>query len=313
MKKQIFDLINESNSIVLLTHENPDGDAIGSAMAMYYMLTAINKSVDIVIPEIPSAGMFLSSIDKVVDKTDKDYDLAIVVDCANKERVGQFNNEFDRCLKSIAIDHHVSNKQYCDINYVEEETAACCQVIYYLFKDWNVSITKEIGESLLTGLLTDTSGFRNNNVDKNSFLMAADMMDLGIDLYKFYYNVLSKRTMPQYLLMKMTLERLEFFHDGKIAFSYISKEDIENVGAKCGDHEGLVDLGRNIGGVEVSIFMREDDGYRISLRSNGKVNVNEIAGKFGGGGHRMAAGVRVNSSFKETKEALISETIKEFS
>ena len=307
MKNKIFDLINNSVSIVLLTHENPDGDAIGSVMAMYQMLTSINKSVDIVIPKIPDTFKYLDSIDKIVDKSEKKYDLAIVVDCSSTD------NLLEKCKTSVSIDHHASNTNFCDINYVEKNSPACCQVIYYLFKDWNIKITKNIGEALTTGLLTDTGGFKNNNVDKNSFLMAAAMLDLDINLHKMYYMLLAKKTMPQYLLMKMTLDRLELFHDGKIAFSYITNKDMENVGAKYGDHVGLTELGRNIDGVEVSIFMREDDGYRISFRSNGKINVYELAAKFGGGGHAMAAGARINTSFEETKEALINETIKEFS
>ena len=310
MKSKIFDLIKESNSILLLTHECPDGDALGSTMGFYQMLNSINKSVDIVIPEVPSSYMYLDGINKILNKSDKEYDLTIVCDCANKERVGQTNNEFERCKTSISIDHHISNKEYCEINYVEGDTASCSQVIYYLFKEWNINITKEMGEALLTGLLTDTTGFRNNNVNKDSFLMAADMLDLGIDIHDLYYRVLSKKTMPQYLLMKMTLDRIELFCDGKIAFTYISLEDFENVGAIPGDHEGLVELGRNIDGVEVSIFMREDNGYRISFRSNGSVNVNEIAEKFGGGGHKMAAGAKINKSFKETKDFLINEVTK---
>ena len=143
---------------------------------------------------------------------------------------------------------------------------------------------------------------------KNTFLMAADLIDFGIDIHKIYYLVLSKKSMAQYLLMKMTLDRLEMFCDGKIAFSYISEEDMANVGAKLGDHEGLVDIGRNIGGVEASIFVREcDDIYRISLRSNGLVDVNEIAKKFGGGGHKMAAGIKTSGNFKEIKENIINE------
>lgn len=313
MKSKIWETIKESNSIILLTHENPDGDAIGSMMAFYHMLSSINKSVDMVVLEVPESYMYLDSINKIVDKSDKFHDLAIVVDCANKERIGQANCEFEHCKKTIGIDHHASNNNFCDINYVEDNTSACAQVIYYLFKEWNVKFTKKIGECLTTGLITDTTGFKNNNVDKNSFLMAAEMLDLGVDLHNIYYMVLSKKTMPQYLLLKMTLDRLELYGDGKIAFSYISREDLENVGAKYGDHEGLVDLGRNIGGVEVSIFMREDDGYRVSFRSNGKICVDGIAAKFGGGGHKMAAGAKVNLSFKETKDMLISETMKEFS
>ena len=311
MKDSIWNLINDSNSILVLTHESPDGDAIGSSMAFYHMLKDRNKNVDIVIPELPITFNYLNSIEDIKTNSDKAYDLAIIVDCANKERVAQSNDEITRCKKTIVIDHHISNSNYGEYNYVEGETASCAQVIYYLFKEWNVNITNDIGEALITGSLTDTSGFRNNNVNKNTFLMAAELMDIGIDIHRIYYLTISQKTMAQYMLMRMTLDRLEMYEDGKIAFSYISHEDLENVGAKKGDHEGLVDLGRNIGGVEVSIFMREEDGYRISFRSNGKVNVNEIAKKIGGGGHMMAAGAKVSGNFKETKKKIIEDTIKE--
>lgn len=308
---EMLELINKSNTILVLTHESPDGDAIGSAMAMYQVLKNMNKTVDIVIPEIPETFMFLDDIHEVLPESDKEYDLAIVLDCATKERIGEINKEYSRCKKSIVIDHHMSNNGYGTICHVEPNTPACCQVLYYLFKNENIKITREIGEALLSGMLTDTSGFRNNDTNKETFLMAADLADLNIDIYKIYYLVLSKKSMAQYLLMKMTLDRLELFEDGKIAFSYISEEDMANVGAKMGDHEGLVDLGRNVGGVEVSVFMREDNGvYRISLRSNGKVDVNKVAQKFGGGGHKMAAGIKTDGNFKETKENVIN-VIKE--
>ena len=309
---EIFDIIKDSNSILLLAHENPDGDAIGSLMGCYHMLKDMNKSVDCVIPEIPDTFLFLDSIDKTLKESNKEYDLGIVVDCANIERVGQINSELDRCKKIIVIDHHASNSGYGDISYVEENTSSCCQVLYYLFKKWNIQMTEKIGEALAAGMLTDTAGFRNDNVDENTFLMAAELTNFGIDMHKVYYLVLSKKSMAQYLLMKMTLDRLEMFCDGKIAFSYISNEDMENVGAKMGDHEGLVDIGRNIGGVEVSVFMREcDDIYRISLRSNGVVDVNKVAQNFGGGGHKMAAGIKIAGNFKETKDAIINKIIEE--
>ena len=124
---------------------------------------------------------------------------------------------------------------------------------------------------------------------------------------------LTRKSMAQIKLMKIVIDRLEFFLDGKIAFSYMTKEDMENVCAKMGDHEGLVNIGRNIEGVEASVFIREDDGYKVSLRSNGLVDVNVIASKFGGGGHPMAAGIKFNSNFKETKDNIINEIIKELS
>ncbi len=311
---KIYEVIKNSNNILILTHESPDGDAIGSAMAVYHMLKDMNKHVDIVIPEIPETFLFMNDIDKVLSQSDKDYDLAIVVDCSSKARIGENNHEFNRCKESIIIDHHISNEEYGSFNHVEGNISSCCQVLYYLFKTWDINITKEIGEALTVGMLTDTSGFRNNDTDKNTFLMAAELANNGIDIHKIYYLVLSKKTMAQYLLMKMTLDRLELSDDGKIAFSYISEEDMANVGAKKGDHEGLVDLGRNVGGVEVSVFMREDnDFYRISLRSNGKVDVNKVAQKFGGGGHKMAAGIKITGNFKETKENIINGIKEELS
>ena len=306
----IFDLINSSDSIVILTHENPDGDAVGSSLAIYNMLKVMNKTVDIVMTKIPSVFSYLNGINEVIFDTNKEYDLAIVLDCSTKERICQNNNIFSRCKKSICIDHHISNSSYCDINLVDGDSPACCQVLYKLFKDNEIDIDLDIATCLITGVLTDTNGFKNDNVNKDTFLLASNLMDFGIDFHGLYNKLLCKKTNSQHLLMKMALDRLELFAGGKIAFSYISEEDMANVSANIGDHEGLVELGRDILGVEVSIFVREDDGYKVSFRSNGEVDVNKIASMFSGGGHKMAAGCKLNSSFKETKELLINETKK---
>ena len=309
---KILDKIKTSDKILLLTHENPDGDAIGSVMGLYHALKDMKKDVTCVVPEFPETFLFLDEIDEIKKESNESYDLAIVLDCSSLVRIGQTNNEVDKCKEIIVIDHHISNTKFGSINYVDENASSCCQVLYYLFKDWKITMTNEIGEALVTGLLTDTAGFRNNNIDKNSFLMAAELMEFGIDIHKVYYLVLSKKTMAQYRLMKMALDRLEMYDDGKIAYSYVSEEDMLNVGAKMGDHEGLVDIGRNIGGVEVSIFIRESEGiYRISLRSNGKVNVNEIAKRHDGGGHKMAAGIKMSGNYSEIKELMIAEATKE--
>ena len=310
MKKEINELIKKSNSILLLTHETPDGDAIGSVLSFYHFLTSINKSVDMVILKMPKIYNFLSSINKVVDNTLKDYDLGIVVDCASKDRIGQDNDLFSRCKYTISIDHHISNTNYCDINYVNGEISSCCQVIYSLFKDLNVSLNKNIGEALMCGIITDTNGFGNNNVDKETFGVVSEIIDLGVNVHEIYKKLLWIKTIPQYNLMKIGMDRLEFFFDGKIAFTYILKEDFDKVGATLGEHEGIVDIGRNIDGVEISILVREDDGWTISLRSSGKYPVNEIASKINGGGHFMAAGGKMNGSLEEIKEFLINESKK---
>lgn len=310
----IFDLINKSNSIVILTHETPDGDAIGSALAIYNYLSSINKSVDIVIPIYPKVFNILPLINNIVDNTSKKYDLGIIVDTSTKERIGQNNDVFNNCNKTIVIDHHISNSMYGDINYVEGNASSCSQVIYYLLKNNNIPISLDIGACLMCGLLTDTDGFKHNDVNEETFMMAADLKKLGVDTFKLYKVLLATKSISQYELSKIVMDRLEFFFDKKIVFSYITEKDMKDVNAKLGDHEGLVEIGRDIEGVEVSIFMREENNeYRLSLRSNGLVDVNEIVKIFNGGGHKMAAGAKSSLNFKETKELVINETIRSLS
>lgn len=307
MKKKIKSMINDADSILLLTHETPDGDAIGSVLGFYHYLTSINKAVDMVILDIPKVFNFLPSINNVVDNSNNKYDLGIVVDCASRERIGQKEDLLSRCKDTIVIDHHMSNTNYCDVNYVMGEISSCCQVIYSLFKEWNIKMTKEIGEALISGIITDTNGFGNNNVDKETYIIASEIMNSNVNIHEIYKKLLWAKTKPQYALMKIGIDRLEFFCDGKIAFTYILKSDFEEVGATIGEHEGIVDIGRNIEGVEISIFAREGDGWTVSLRSSGNVAVNEIAKKINGGGHFMAAGGKMNGSIEEVKSYLIDE------
>lgn len=310
MKSKIKELIESSKSIGLLAHENPDGDAIGSLIAFYLILRDMNKDVEVIASKIPERFKYLEDIDKIVDNSQKNFDLVIVLDCASKKRIGQIDNIVDRASQVIVIDHHVSNTLYGDINYIEGNTSSCAQVLYYLFKEWKWNINKECGKALMTGVLTDTSGFKNDNVDKNTYLMVAEMLDVGIDIYNLQREVLTIVTKPQLELKRIALDRLEFFDNGKIAFSYVTKKDMDSVGAMVGDHEGLVEIGRDIIGVEVSIFMREDEGFKISLRSNGSVKVNEIAEFFDGGGHEMAAGLNIDKNLEDAKNDIIRETMK---
>lgn len=310
MKSKIKELIESSKSIGLLAHENPDGDAIGSLIAFYLILRDMNKDVEVIASKIPERFKYLEDIDKIVDNSQKNFDLVIVLDCASKKRIGQIDNIVDRASQVIVIDHHVSNTLYGDINYIEGNTSSCAQVLYYLFKEWKWNINKECGKALMTGVLTDTNGFKNDNVDKNTYLMAAELLDEGIDIYNLQREVLTIVTKPQLELKRIALDRLEFFDNGKIAFSYVTKKDMDSVGAMVGDHEGLVEIGRDIIGVEVSIFMREDEGFKISLRSNGSVKVNEIAEFFDGGGHEMAAGLNIDKNLEDAKNDIIRETMK---
>lgn len=310
MENKIWELINNSQKILILTHERPDGDAVGSSLAMSEALTNIGKNVTVVMQKVPKVYQFLKGYQDIVPTTNENFDLGIVLDCSTRERIGQLTDLTTKCNHLVCLDHHIINSGYAELNYIDYISSSCCQIVYYFLKQFDQVITKTIGEAILVGVLTDTNGFSNNNVDSKTFELTTDLVRQGIDFYQIYSQVLRLKTKTQFILQQIATSRLEFYESNKIAFTYLTNEDLLNNHAEPGDHEGIVDIGRNILGVEVSIFIREDDGYHVSLRSNGQVNVNEIANKFNGGGHVMAAGCIINKPFKETKELLLNEIKK---
>ena len=308
---EIYKKIKKAKSIVLLTHENPDGDAIGSSIAMYLALKSIGKeNVDLIIPSYSKCFSELPGIENVLTEGTRDnYDLAITLDVASIKLLNGWSNYFENSDFTIVIDHHSSNSMFGDLNYVDYSSPACTQVLYLMFRHFRWKVTTDIGDNLMCGLVTDTGGFQYDKVSKETFEIASSLMGIGVHLTKIYNDTLIKRTKANFELQKVCLDRLELLEDGKIAFSYITKEDLENAKADTGDYEGLVNEGRSIEGVEVNIFMHEiESGYRISLRSNKYVNVSEVALIFGGGGHSKAAGCTAeNLTPEEIKEKLVQE------
>lgn len=306
----ILEEIEKANSIVILTHENPDGDAMGSSLALYNALKTYGKNVDVVIPEYSRTFEFLPGAEEIKKegKTER-YDLAIALDCATIKMLNGFAKYFEEAKVSVSIDHHGTNTMYADYNFVNPDSPACAQILIVVLNYFKIEITKEIGTCILTGVITDTGGFKYSGVTAETFEFVAWLLNKGVNVSSVYRKVLQVRTKSNFELNRIASDRLEFFEDGKIAFTYITKQDEEKVNAETGDHEGIVDLGRDIEGVEVSIFIREvkDKGLKISLRSNEYVNVSEICLLFGGGGHPRAAGCNMQCSIEQAKDKIINE------
>lgn len=303
----IITSIHNSNKIAVLIHVNPDGDALGSGLAMYIALKQLKKEVDLIVPSYPKIYEFLPQINEIkADTLINNYDLCICLDCANKQRIYEPKKIFDNSKKTIVIDHHRSNTNYADINLVLKEEPACTQVLVYLFEKMGIRITKTIGECIAAGIITDTGGFKNTNVNIKTFEIVTKLMKLGIDVTKVSRELLETKTRSQFALIKIVTNRLEFYENGQIAFSYITKDDIKQAAALEGEHEGLVDIGKSIKDVKISIFIREDDnGYNVSFRSKDGINVREIAEFFGGGGHFAASGCIINESLDVTRKKLL--------
>ena len=308
----ILEEIKRAETIVILTHETPDGDAIGSSLAMKIALKQLGKNADVIIPRFPRIFNFLPDASEIKAESEiKKYDLAISVDCSDLKRLAAGVEYFETAKTKIEIDHHSINSMFADYNFVNPVAPACCEVLIAMFEYFGIEITPELGTCIITGIITDTGGFQYAGVTAETFEFAAELLQKGVNISKVYQKVLSTKTRAHFELSRIVSGRMEFFADGKVTFTYMNLADEEKVGAEEGDHEGLVELGRNIEGVEVSIFIREKEGgYKVSLRSKEYVNVADVALMLGGGGHVRAAGCFVQGTVEEVKEKVLSEIKK---
>lgn len=309
----ILEEIKKAKKIVILTHEGPDGDAIGSSLATGLALEELEKDVDIIIPEYPRMFNFMPGIEKIKEKTEiENYDLAIALDCADNKILKGHEKYFENAKMKIVIDHHGSNTMYGDINFINPVAPACCQILIGMFEYLGINVDKDIGTCIMTGIITDTGGFCYNATSE-TFEFASEILRKGVNISNIFRKSLQTKTKANFELNKIAMERMEFFEDGKIAFTYITHDDENKANATLGDHEGIVDIGKNIENVEVSIFLHEveNKGFKVSLRSLEYVDVANIAIMFGGGGHKKAAGAYINGTAEQIKNKIVQEVKKQ--
>ncbi|MFR7874198.1 MAG: DHH family phosphoesterase [Christensenellales bacterium] len=305
----ILEEIKKAESIVILTHENPDGDAVGSSIAMYLGLKELGKTPDIIIPEFPRAFENLPGIENIKKESDiENYDLAIALDTASIKMLNGYSKYFEDAKTKIVIDHHSSNTMFGDYNYVDQDSPACAQLLLVLFNYLNIEVSKEIGTDILAGIITDTGGFRYDGVTAETFELVAGLCQKGVKVSKVYQKVFASTSKSKFFLHRIALDRLELLDNEKIAFTYITKKDENSVGAENGDYDGIVEQGRDIEGVEISIFLRETEkGIKASLRSKDYVNVSELCRIFGGGGHIRAAGCTIPGTIEQVKTQILNQ------
>ena len=310
----ILEEIKKAETIVILTHETPDGDAIGSSLAMKLALKQLGKNADVIIPKYSRTFNFLPEAKEIKTESEiQKYDLAISVDCSDLKRLAMGEEYFVTAKIKIEIDHHSVNTMFGDYNFVNPVAPACCEILVGMFEYFGIEITPELGTCIITGIITDTGGFQYSGVTTETFEFAAELLQKGVNISNVYQKVLSTKTRAHFELSRLVSSRMEFYEDGKIAFTYMNLQDEVDTGAEEGDHEGLVEIGRNIEGVEVSVFIREKEGtngYKISLRSKEYVNVADVALMLGGGGHIRAAGCFMQGTVEEVKQKVLSEIRK---
>ena len=305
--------LKNAKTIVILTHESPDGDAISSSLSVMHALAQFGKNADVVIPEHAKDFDFLPGADQILNNgKEEQYDLAISVDCTDLKRLAGGKEYFETAKKTVEIDHHSVNAMFADYNYVDPVSPSCCQVLIGMFEYYGVEITKEIANCILTGMITDTGGFQWGGVTPETFEFAAELIRKGAKIKEICRKALRNKTKAHCKLERLVYDRLEFYENDKIAISYITIEDNQNTGAKLGDEEGLTEMLRDIEGVEVAVLLKEKEGkngYKASLRSHETINVSEICLLLGGGGHPGAAGCFIPGTLEQAK-AKILDAIK---
>ena len=296
-------LIGSAKTVGISAHVRPDGDAIGSTLALYLYIKKNfpEVRVDVFLQKVLPELKFLKGSDEVITDftTDVDsYDLFIVSDCS-KDRTGDAEKFFDNAKRTANIDHHVSNPGTGDSLYIVPEASSACELVYdCLDRD---KIDEDIAKAIYTGMVTDTGVFKYNNTSPKTLQIAADLISFGFDFGALIDHVFFEKTYIQNQIMGRALLESLLLMDGRCIVSVVSKQTMDFYGAEGSDLDGIVNQLLLTQGVDCSIFMYELSPleYKVSLRSTDAVNVAEVAEMFGGGGHVRAAGCTVNGTWHD--------------
>ena len=295
---RIIEGIRNSRTICVVGHVRPDGDCVGSQLGLVLALKAEGRKVvcwnEDSMPQklkfLDPDGLFQKP------KPGMKFDCVIATDCASFERLGRAGECVQKRSLLINIDHHESNTRYGDLNWVSGREPSCGELIYRLLKTARWPITKPIADCLFTAVSTDTGSFQYPTTRPGTFHVGAELVTRGANLAKICDEVYQSYPLPRARLLKHLYSHFRLTHDDQIAYLWLRKRDFSRTGAEPDDTEGLIDHIRDIEPVVVACVFEEIEPEltRISLRSkNGKVNVNDIASQFNGGGHQAAAGARI--------------------
>lgn len=298
--QQIAALFRSQNSFLVLTHYRPDGDAVGSQLALVLLLKGLGKTVEAWNDdEVPAKFRFLPHSDLITrpPAEAKDFDVVIAIDTSTWQRVGTAAQRIRNKKHFVNIDHHVSNEKFADINWIVPEAPAAGQIAFDFIKRAGFKLTREIATCLFAAISTDTGSFAYANTTAESLRVAAELVDTGLNVGEICRHVYESYPYARLMLLQKALAQLQLTDRKRVAYTWVTTEMFEESGAKREDTEGLIDYARAIEGVVVAVLFEETHEagkIRISLRSkHAKVDVNSVARHFGGGGHREAAGARI--------------------
>lgn len=303
--QQIIEVIRNNSSFLLTTHEGPDGDAIGSSLALASFLRSIGKDVTVHYQDpVPDLYAFLPGADTVLSHIpDRDYDVAVVLDIGERKRAGAEFCNFLRVTTTINLDHHLSCDNFADFNIIDSQCAATGILVYRIAHAFGYRFDRDTALCIYVATITDTGSFRYSNANREAFTVAGEMIECGVNAWDVAEQLYENQPQKRLELLAKCLPTLEVFKNGQAASVTVSLDMYAATGADSELTDGFVNYPRSIRGVEVAIFFRQIDPlkWKIGFRSKGKVNVATFSKALGGGGHHNAAGCTVDGSLADVK------------
>ncbi len=304
MNKAFFEIVEAAETIGITGHLHPDGDCVGSCMALYLYLREQypEKTIRLYLEQPPENLCVISGcneIDTTFTKPEEPYDLFVLLDCSSEDRFPAAREMVHEAKKTYVIDHHMTNTHFADDGVILPDSSSTCEVLYDILDE--ECIDTEIAKALYLGIIHDTGIFRYSACREHTMNVAGKLLTKGVNAQKMIDETFYQKTFLQNRLIGYAVMNSKLLLDGKMIVTKITLKDMEQFGAQIKDTEGIVDQLRLTKGIEVAMFAREDepDTYKVSLRAISGVNVASICETFGGGGHRLAAGCNVTGDFDD--------------
>lgn len=313
---KVIETLKRGDNFMISAHMNPEGDSIGSQLAVYHMLKKIGKKCLIVNQDdVPDNLKFLAGTETIVKELPVDFrpDMSIVLDSPVLERIGSTSKYVERTETIINVDHHISNEFFGDVNWVEPKCSSVGEMAYYLVSGLGIELDEEIAASIYTSIVTDTGMFSYANTSKNTHEITSVLLGCGINSSEINAEIFENKSISEIKLLRKVLETLKIEENGKFAYITLTRDMCEDEGEDASVASEFINYPRSIKGVEVSVFFKENlnsHTVNISFRSAGNVNVNTIASRLGGGGHKRASGCLMIGSLKEAREKVLFEIRK---
>jgi len=306
LHKEALKLIRSSHYIIIISHVNPDADTLSCALAMSNFLSeekikhkVFNKQSD-----LPSNLDYLSGFNKITDQLPKSYDLAIYMDCGDISRPAI---SIDENCKIINFDHHQSNNNFGFINFVDDSKASTAEILFDFFIKNNLKVSKNTAECLYTGIYDDTLAFTTPRTDASTFKAVNNLIEFGASPSYIASMFIQRQSLAKLKIQAKVIQSLELYNEGSIAIIYVLPSWLEQTGASYKDCDEAINQVLNLGIVNIAMFLRISDGKtRVSLRSKEDIDISKVAAHFNGGGHKNAAGCRIESQdIEESKKILL--------